>query len=386
MIMSGAGDFTLQPGECRDVMFSFMPMLTGKFSATVTLRTSNGDFADTIKILGEGIAPQLAVMGSVIDFGQVAAGSYKDTTIVIAIQNIGKTSVTFSPASQLGPDVKQFIPQSASGFSLAPNATESITLRFAPKYIGRTSGRIAYTYNGPSSPAILNVYGQGLGGLVSIADDSGYAGDHKNIPMVLGKVPVTSVQSEATNFSARIAYDRTVLYLSSGSVQHGNRYDTVTISGSIGSDSILANLPFVAMLGDSKTSPMNIVDFSWLDGNGNPADFDVETQSGTFYMLGICPAGGARLYNPDGQVSMAHITPNPVNGMMHIDIQTTEIGITKLALVNLLGATVVTISDSELKPGAHSFDINTNTLSAGSYFLMMQTPTVRRMQRVDVEK
>jgi hypothetical protein len=61
------------------------------------------------------------------------------------------------------------------------------------------------------------------------------------------------------------------------------------VNGSIGSDSILSNLPFIAMLGESTTSPMNLVDFAWLDGLGQPADFDVETESGTFYMLGICP-------------------------------------------------------------------------------------------------
>ena len=387
MIMSGAGDFTLQPGECRDVMFSFMPMVTGNMSATVTLRTANGDFPDTIKILGEGIAPQLAVIGNVIDFGQVRIGSYKDTIVSVAIQNIGGVPVNFSPGTQLGPDVNQFVLQSgAAGFTLAPGAAQNISLRFAPKSIGRTSGRIGFVYNGPSSPAILNVFGQGLGGLVSIKDDSGYAGDHKNIPMILEKVPVTSVQSAATNFSARIAYDKTVLYSSAGSVQHGARFDTITVSGSIGSDSILANLPFVAMLGESTTSPMNIVEFNWLDGAGQPADFDAETESGTFHLLGICPAGGTRLYNPDGQVSMTHINPNPSSGIIHIEIQTTETGRTQLALVNVLGQQVVTISDGELKPGLHSFDLNTHDLSAGSYFLTLTTPTVRRVERVDVEK
>jgi hypothetical protein len=177
-----------------------------------------------------------------------------------------------------------------------------------------------------------------------------------------------------------------VLYPSSGNIQHGARFDTVTVSGSIGSDSILSDLPFIAMLGESTTSPMNLVDFTWLDGSGQPADFDVETESGTFYMLGICPAGGNRLYNPDGQVSMAHINPNPANGIIHIEIQTTEIGRTQLYLMNLLGQKIATISDGELKPGSHSFDFNSNQLSAGSYFLTFVTPTVRRIERVDIEK
>ncbi len=391
MIMSGAGDFTLVPGECRDVMFTFMPMMTGKMSATVTLRTASGDFKDTVKILGEGIAPQLQVISNVIDFGQVKIGDFKDTIITVAIQNIGSLPVNFSSTSQLGPDVKQFSLQFGDApFTLQPNATQSVTLRFAPKYIGRTSGRIGFANNSPNSPAILSVFGQGLGGLVSIKDDSGYAGDHKNIPMILEKVPITSVQSEATNFSARITYDRTVLYPSSGSIQHGARFDTVSINGALpatpDASGTLALLPFTVMLGESTISPMNIVDFVWLDGSGQPADYDVETSSGTFHMLGICPAGGNRLYNPDGQVTMAHVTPNPSKGIIHIDIQTTEVGRTQLSIMNLLGEKVAAISDGELKPGAHSFEFNSAKLSAGSYFLLLQTPTVRRLERVDVEK
>src|SRR5207302_11056979 len=153
------------------------------------------------------------------------------------------------------------------------------------------------------------------------------------------KVNVSTVQSEATNFSARIAYDRTVLFPSVGNIQHGARYDTVTITGSLPSapdaSGTLALLPFVAMLGESTTSPMNIVDFAWLDGSGQPADYDVETTSGTFHLLGICPAGGNRLFNPDGIVSMAQIKPNPSNGVIHIDIQTSEVGVTQLFIMNL---------------------------------------------------
>lgn len=383
-IASGIPPFDIPPAGAHHVEFVFLPASAGIKSAQIEIFTQ----ADTLfqNITGEGIQPTLAVMGNVIDFGQVTIGSNKDTTITVAIQNVGGVPVSFSSSAQLGPDMVQFSLQSGvAPFTLAPGASQSVTLRFAPKFIGRTSGRIGFDY-GANSPAILTVFGQGLGGLVRIPDDSGYAGDHKNIPMILEKVPVTSVQSVATNFQARVAYDKTVLCPSAGSIQHGNRFDTLTISSSLGASDTLALIPFIAMLGQSKTSPMNIVDFAWLDGAGQPADYDNETESGTFYLLGICPAGGARLFNPDGQISMAHINPNPANGIIHIDIQTTEIGTTRLELMNLLGQTIATIADGDLKPGNHSFDFNSHDLSGGSYFLVMQTPTVRKLQRIDIAK
>ncbi len=388
MIMSGAGDFTLQPSECRDVMFSYLPMLTGKVSATVTLRTANGNYADTIKILGEGIAPLLAVMGNTIDFGQVKIGSYKDTTIVIAIENIGKTTVNFSPATQLGPDVKQFSLQSgAAGFTLPAGATQSISLRFTPKYIGRTSGRIGFGYNGPSTPAIMNVYGQGLGGLVSMADYSGYPGEHKYIPMILEKVPVSSVQSLATNFSARIAYDNSVLSPDSGVVQKGNRFDTVNVAGSLKTSDTLIFIPFTALLGERTFSPLNIVDFNWLDGTGNPVDYDVDTKSGTFTVSNGCGDSLLRNFMLTGKMAaITSISPNPSKSITHIEIQTTEKGRTQLEVMNLLGLKVATIWDSELQTGSHSFDFKTSDLPSGSYFVVMTTPSVRRIERIDVAK
>jgi hypothetical protein len=386
-LVSGIPPFDVPPGSSHNVEFHFHPTSLGLKWEQLQILVQ-GDTLE-MHISGEGITPTVAVMGNIIDFGQVRIGSYKDTTITIALQNIGSLPITFSLDSQLGPDVKQFLLQSGNTpFTLQPNASQSVTLRFAPRYVGRTSGRIGFYYNGAAggTPALLSLFGQGLGGAVRIPDDSGYAGDHKNIPMLLEDVPVSSMQSEATNFSARIAYDRSVLYPSTGSIQHGVRYDTVSITGAIGASETLAVLPFVAMLGESTTSPMNIVDFTWLDGSGNPADFDVETESGTFHMLGICPAGGNRLYNPDGKVSIAHVNPNPSNGIIHIDIQTTETGRTQLSLMNLLGQKISSISDGELRPGNHSFDFNTKDLSAGSYFLLLQTPTVRRLERADVEK
>src|SRR5439155_13191350 len=97
--------------------------------------------------------------GNIIDFGQVPIGSNKDTTITIAIQNTGNLTVSFTTTNELGPDKTQFSIQSGSApFTLAPGASQSVTLRFSPKFIGRTSGRIGFDY-GANSPAILSLFG-----------------------------------------------------------------------------------------------------------------------------------------------------------------------------------------------------------------------------------
>jgi hypothetical protein len=89
---------------------------------------------------------------------------------------------------------------------------------------------------------------------------------------------------------------------------------------------------------------------------------------------------------PSTNTNNLKLFPNPSNGIIHIDLQTTELGRTQLGVMNLLGQKVATISDGELNPGTHSFDFNTGNLSTGSYFLLLQTPGVRKLERVDVEK
>jgi hypothetical protein len=159
------------------------------------------------------------------------------------------------------------------------------------------------------------------------------------------------------------------------------------VSGSLNFSDTLAFIPFTPMLGESSTSPMNVVDFFWLDGANNPVDYDAETESGTFHLLYGCGDSMLQKFMLTGKTSsITSITPNPTSGIIHIDIQTAEEGRIQLSIVNLLGAKVASVSDGELKPGAHSFNFNMNAVSGGSYFLLMETPTVRKLQRVDVEK
>jgi hypothetical protein len=384
-LLSGVPPFTVGAGTAQRVEFRFKPISSGLKTAQILIITQADTLTQTIT--GEGVLPTISVAGNLIDFGQIPVGSFKDTTITVAIQNNGTVPVDFSSASQLGPDKTQFSVQSGgSAFTLAPGASQTVTLRFAPKFIGRTSGRIGFDYNGPGSPAVLNLFGQGLGGLVRMLDDSAYSGQHRDVPLILEKVPVSSVQSVATNFKARVLYDKTVLYPTDNTIEQGVRYDTVTLTGSLGIDEVIARIPFIAMLGMSQISPMSIVDFQWLDASGNPADFEVETESGTFKVLDICDQGGKRLYDPDGKVSMSSIIPNPASNTVRIQTQTIEKGRTELTVTNLLGQTVATIFDGEIEPGIHDFQLSTSSLSAGSYFLTLRTPTVRKIQRFDIAK
>ncbi|MFI5262932.1 MAG: choice-of-anchor D domain-containing protein [Candidatus Kapaibacterium sp.] len=376
-LVSGIPPFDLPAGGAHLVEFDFHPSSAEAKSAQIKIFTQ----ADTLyqNITGEGIAPELGTTGSFIDFGKVMIGGHVDSTIA-AIENHGNVAIKFSASFQLGPDTTEFSILSGDGpFTLAPGASRNLTLRFAPRLIGRTSGRIGFTNNGTNSPAIINLFGQGIGGLLRIPNDSGYGGDHKNLPLILENEPLASVQTVATNFRARIAYNKIVLNASGGNVQAGNTFDTLTITNSLGSSDTLAMIPFLALPGTTATSPVRIVDFVWLNGAGQPSNHDVETESGIFHLL-----GAVKPQEYDWASDIVEIYPNPTSGTFHFEVTSAENVSTQIALVNILGQRVALIYDGDLSRGAHEFDFATHNLPTGSYFLTLKTPSVLKMRKVDV--
>jgi hypothetical protein len=307
-------------------------------------------------------------------------GGHVDSTITAAIRNNGNVPVKFSASLQLGPDTVQFsILSGDSSFTLAPGVSRSMTLRYAPRYIGRTSGRIGFANNGSNSPLVLNVFGQGIGGLLKIPNDSGYGGDHKNLPLILENESVATVQPFATNYRARIAYDKTVLSASGANIQAGNKFDTLTISNSLGISDTLAFIPFIVLQGKAAVSPMRIVDFLWLNSAGQPSGHDAETESGIFHIL-----GGAKPYEYHWATDIVEIYPNPANETFHFETTNEKDERIQLALVNILGQKAAIIFDGLLNRGVHEFDFDVHDLVGGSYFLTLTTPTVRKIKKVDV--
>jgi outer membrane protein OmpA-like peptidoglycan-associated protein/WD40 repeat protein len=157
----GAGDFYLQPKECRAFMFSLMPQYPGKKKGFVTIRTTVGDFYDVIELTGEGIPPFVSY-NEMIDFGQVELTKSKESTVVL-LKNIGSEVVDFDSIAQGGPNVKDFfMTEKIKKFSLAPGESKTVTLRFNPKELGLTNGRVMAYYKGVGSPAIVQLYGEGI--------------------------------------------------------------------------------------------------------------------------------------------------------------------------------------------------------------------------------
>jgi outer membrane protein OmpA-like peptidoglycan-associated protein len=79
------------------------------------------------------------------------------------LKNIGSEIVDFDSIVQGGPNLRDFtFTEKFKKFSLAPGESKTVTLRFTPKELGLTNGRVMAYYKGVGSPAIVQLYGEGI--------------------------------------------------------------------------------------------------------------------------------------------------------------------------------------------------------------------------------
>ncbi len=159
----------------------------------------------------------------------------------------------------------------------------------------------------------------------------------------------------------------------------------IAFSGKIDSTkNEIAKIKFVAGLGNVKETAIDIVDFNWFDKNGDIVDYGPEVRSGIFKLLGICSKGGDRLLNPTGEVGMITIIPNPANESVEIKFNLIEKGPTKLTLTNLLGEAIDILYENNGDTGQQVISYNFNGLPSGTYYFILQTPTIIKSQKLEV--
>jgi hypothetical protein len=378
--------FTLKPGQTQAIEFHFKPSALGKRDAIVEIESQDSLLKQNIT--GEGVQPQLQVLSKLVDFGIVEAGEQKDT-LVFLIKNLDTSPIVIFDTKQLGPDMKQFeIISGGGGFILNPGESRELKLSFKPIYIGRTSSELAFYFNGTGSPARSQLYGQGIGGKVYCTNDSAYPGDKKTIYMNLAGVKLNSLKKLASNFRAKLQFQKTILYPTDNSIikSYSNDSTMIEISGSLGNDSVLSPIELIAALGNTDNTSIDITDFKWIDENGDEIEYETETESGSFKVLGICKEGGARLFSPNGNAQLMMVKPNPGSEKLEIEVNLAEKEPAELYISNLLGERVLTLLDGKHEMGKSTFSVGTNDLPAGAYYITIKTATQIETKVIQIVK
>lgn len=385
-LIAGIPEYYINNGENKFAEFRFKPTRVGLHSAKIKIITQ----ADTLtqNIIGEGVQQSIEVVGDFIDFGKVGVGFSKDTIQALTIKNIGTTPIQITKTNHNKPNDYDFTKGNSAGFILAPNEIKKMDLRFAPSELGRTSGLLEFHYDGVGSPAIVQLFGEGIGGKVIIDNDSAYPGEKRFLRLRLGNEIKPSAQTGVTQFRVKLSYNPTILtMLDSKAVK---TFDLIKETVEITSPwdnvaELLGEFEVEAGLGNAEFSDLVIEEFNWLDAQGNVIDFGTEKQNGTFKLLGICYEGGARLVNPNGIAGIIQIKPNPASEDIEIGINLIEKGYSIVSIYNSNGEKMKEYNMTG-KKGLQTINLDISDFSNGLYFVQLLTPTIVKNQKLMIIK
>jgi hypothetical protein len=387
-IVSGAPPYTIPTGETHPVEFRFLTSTLGVKSAGITIFTQAETLMTTIT--GEGVYPAVEVTTTMVDFGPLTVNKTRDSVLSTVIRNIGSAPLNVSGTRLLGPDTTQFIIVSGGGaFTLQPGENHPMRLQFAPIRVGRTSGRIGFDHDADGSPSTMELYGEGLhivgSAVIWIDTLRARIGDTVEVAIRM-RDTVSVVECGTTRISTELHLNSSMLLPLDGTPQgvknNGQRMillDSLPVVTDAGG--ALARLRFLAVLGDAEWTDLRLENTQFIGG------VIVDTViSGYFALTDICHEGGPRLIDMGGKISLKQNRPNPFNAATVIDYEVIESGPVSMIVMDQLGRKVAVLVDGEVSRGKHTIGFDASALPSGVYMLVMQTPTVRMVRRMEVIK
>jgi len=134
---------------------------------------------------------------------------------------------------------------------------------------------------------------------------------------------------------------------------------------------VLAELTFHTMIGASDTTTLFIESLTARGGS-------LTAEHGFFKALGICQDGEndtKRFFIAKPGPGILAMNPNPTDGMINIEYQTLEKGLTKMWVSDMLGNHVSELFNGIPEPGKAYTNLDGTQLPNGVYFIILQTPT-----------
>jgi uncharacterized protein YegL len=328
-LVSGFPEYTIEPNDSYFGEFRFVPNRVGIHSAEIVIVTQ----AETLlqSIIGEGVEPRLDIVNSLIDFGSIYVGEMVDTLQTVTIKNIGNAPLEILDTKHSYPNDVDFSTLSGGGnFILQPEEEALMDLRFTANSLGRTSGVLEFYYNGVGSPAVVQLFGEGIIDADSSAislkvlDAEGYAADAVKVYIVVTDSYLMQI-SRTESFSLELNFNPSMLYPLDYKMNYiDERNAKIKIENlpvDVETGDTLATIWFRAGLGNAELSKLELTYIEAIGGNTT-----ITHEDGTFKLLGICYEGGTRLFNANSKAGIESVNPNPAENMLEVDLNLTKKG------------------------------------------------------------
>lgn len=150
---------SVEPGASCAIAVVFKPLTLGGKSGTISIVDSASSKPQVIELSGQGTV--VALSPSSLNFRPQKVGT-KSAPMTVRVKNDGSASVTISSVSIGGNERKDFSEtDNCASRSLAPGATCSINVTFAPTKTGARSATLFVDDNGGGSPQTVSLSGTG---------------------------------------------------------------------------------------------------------------------------------------------------------------------------------------------------------------------------------
>jgi hypothetical protein len=374
-ITAGRAPYRIARGAVHTAGFSFAPRAAGPRSATIVLITQVDTQRYTIH--GVGVEPMIALEAGMIDFGVVPVGGRRDSTLDVLLRNLSAAPVTVLGSGQGGPDTDQFsVLSGGAPFTLPPMGTHAMTLRFAPRRGGRSSGSLVFEVENSSQPPVAQLFGEGRSvaatATISAGVVSAGAGELVSLPLRLSRQD-NVLLSGATSLYTELSFDASLLVPTGatprGEVNNGTRSITLeNLPLLAGADSIIAVLDFLATLGTAEETVLELRNSAARGG-----DVALTEEPGRFRLTGICEEGGDRFFATEGRFRILPNQPNPFNSETVLRFEIIETVHTRLELYDMSGRLVAVPYRGVLNAGQHALPFSAGSLPSGMYTLRLQS-------------
>lgn len=166
-ILSGGEGSALAPGESRTLQIVFRPKAAGRSSATLEIRDDASTKAHVVPLYGLGAGPALQVgitaLGAPgdVDFGDQPLGT-SSAARTLTLTNAGHAPLKVRRITRTGSHRGDFKLAGPGGtITLPPNASRSLTVRFAPMSLGTRGATLRIEHSADPRPYLVVLTGTG---------------------------------------------------------------------------------------------------------------------------------------------------------------------------------------------------------------------------------
>lgn len=143
---------------------------------------------------------------------------------------------------------------------------------------------------------------------------------------------------------------------------------------------LLKKVTFRALLGNKEADTVYVENVTPLKGQ-----VVVPSNNVIFKLKGLCNEGGLRLYDPTKQAfAITSISPSPSSEVLNIEFNVLEKGSHSMQIINALGEVVFNGFVKDFTAGNYTESFDIKNLSAGTYQIILTSPTEVRNQLIQV--